>query len=54
VFYISVDVWYMGDEYEESQECLSGQAERSCMFLYCIWVILAMYIFYCLWIALAN
>jgi hypothetical protein len=35
----------MGDELEESQECLSGLAERSCMFLYCICIILAMYIF---------
>jgi hypothetical protein len=34
----------MGDEYEESQECLSGLAERSCMFLYCIRIILATYI----------
>jgi hypothetical protein len=32
VLYISVDVWCMGDEYEESQKCLSGLAERSCMF----------------------
>jgi hypothetical protein len=54
VFYISVDVWYMGDEYEESQKCLSELAERSCLFLYCIWIILGMYIFYCIFRALAN
>jgi hypothetical protein len=35
----------MGDEYEASQECLSGLAEKSFMFLYCILIILAMYIF---------
>jgi hypothetical protein len=45
VLYISVEVWYMGDEYEESQGCLSGLAERSCVFLYHKWIILAMYIF---------
>jgi hypothetical protein len=36
VLYISVEVWHMEDEYEESYECLSVLAERSCMFLYCI------------------
>jgi hypothetical protein len=45
---------HIGDEYEESQKCLSGLAERSCIFLYCIWIILAMYIFYCIFWALAN
>jgi hypothetical protein len=54
VFYISVEVWYMGDECEESQECLPGLAGRSCMFLYCIWIILAMYVFYCIFRTLAN
>ena len=43
VLYISVEVWYLGDEYEESYECLFVLAEISCMFLYCIWIILAMY-----------
>jgi hypothetical protein len=33
VFYISVDVWYVGDEYEESQKCLSGLAERSMFYI---------------------
>jgi hypothetical protein len=32
VLYISVEVWYMGDEYEESYECLFVLAERSSMF----------------------
>jgi hypothetical protein len=45
VLYISIEVCYIGDEYEESYECLSGMAERSFMFLYCIWIILGMYIF---------
>jgi hypothetical protein len=44
VVYISTEVWYTGDEYEVSQECLSGLAERSCMFLHRIWMIVAMYI----------
>jgi len=37
VLYNFVVVWYMGDEYEESYECLSVLSERRGMFLYCIW-----------------
>jgi len=37
VLYNFVVVWYMGDEYEESYECLSVLSEKRCMFLYCIW-----------------
>jgi hypothetical protein len=36
VLYISIKVWYMEDEYEESYECLPVLVERSCMSLYCI------------------
>jgi len=45
VLHISVEVWYMGDEYEESYECLLVSTERNCMFLYCIWIILFMHTF---------
>jgi type III secretory pathway component EscT len=43
VLYISVEIWYMDNEYEESYECLSILAEWSCMFLYCILIILTIY-----------
>ena len=40
--YNFVVVWYVGDEYEESHECLSVLSERRCMFL---WIVIAMYVF---------
>ena len=45
VLVISVKVRCMGDKYEDSYECLFRIVEISCMFLYCIGIILAMYIF---------
>jgi hypothetical protein len=45
VLYNFVVVWYMGDEYEESYECLSVLPERRCMFLYCIWNVTDQYVF---------
>jgi len=35
----------MGNKCELSYECLSVLAERSCMFLYCILIVIVMYIF---------
>jgi len=39
VLYNFVVVQHMGDEYEESYECLSVLSKRRCMFLYCTWIV---------------
>jgi len=54
VLYSFVVVWYMGDKYEESCECLSVLSERRCMFLYCIQNVIAKYVFILIWIILAK